>query len=525
MRGFLNELRRRRVLPAAGLYLVAAWAAIEVSDTIFPLLGLPAWAPTLVLALALVGFPVALALAWVYDVRPLGIERDGGARATPAADRTSPAETTRPIEVPVTDRRSIAVLPFANLSADPENEFFSDGVTEEILDALTKIRELRVASRTAAWAFKGRNPDVAEVGRKLRVGTMLEGSVRRAAGRVRITVQLVDAATGYHLWSERYDRELTDLFAVQEDIARRIVDALRVKLHEGEAEALVRAPTRDLVAYEEYLRGRAGLDVKTTNALAQAAAAFHRAVERDPTFARAWAGLANTLTIQYLWHDSDPALLEEAIAASERALKEGPDLAEARVAHGHVLALMRRYDEAEREFEEGLRLDPTSYDAWYWYGRARLAEGRTTEAIRLFEAAHRVQPDEYQALGLAMGQQHPPDEKAAAEVLAVIERHLELHPDDPRAVYFGAYAHFFLGRPDEARAWAERAGSMDPDDPGVLYNTACLNARLGEPERALDQLERIAANGALHRDWLAHDEDLASLREHPRFQRLLEALG
>src|SRR6476659_9780396 len=253
--------------------------------------------------------------------------------------------------VPEIPQKSIAVLAFVNMSNDPENEFFSDGIAEEIINALTKIKALRVAARTSSFAFKGKNEDIGEVGRKLKVHTVLEGSVRKAGNRLRVTTQLVNAADGYHLWSERYDRQLEDVFEIQDEIAENIVRALRVVLGEDEKRAIEKAPTENIQAYEYYLRGRQSQHLLRRTTLQYARRMFDRAIEIDPNFTRAHAGVADCCSFLYMYWDASNANLEEADASSRKALDFDPESPEAHTSRAVALTLRRSYQEAREEFE------------------------------------------------------------------------------------------------------------------------------------------------------------------------------
>lgn len=575
IRSILHDLQRRRVFRAAAVYAAVAYAVAQGASWVLPALQLPSWTVTLVVLLCIAGFPLTLVLSYVFDWTPGGLRqtgtserhgasvaaasgsppvaaaapgtgssmrmsgRDGAGRiaAGPASGLPSGAGMTTATAATGVDTMvaeppepgSIAVLPFLNLSSDPENEYFSDGVTEEILDALTKVGRLRVAARTSSFAFRGRRAGVAEIGSRLRVRNVLEGSVRRAGDRVRITAQLVDAVEGFHLWSETYDRQLSDIFALQAEIAGRIVSALRVTLTERERDMLMRPKTADVTAYDLYLRGRHFFHRLGRADFQHAVALFRRAIETDPGFARAYAGLADTLSFRFLWQGRALEDLVEAREAARKALELEPHLAEAHVSHGHVLSLAGDYEPAEAEFEEAIRLDPTLYEAYYFFARACMARGRPAEAARLFEQAHRIQPHEFQAIQLAATAYHAldrPDEvrRAAQESLEAIDSHLDLNPDDVRAVYFRACSLALLDRVPEAIAWAEKSLAMSPDDVGVVYNIGCMFATLGQSERALDLLERTVEIGSVHKDWVEHDSDWDAVRSHPRFRALIERL-
>ncbi len=452
------------------------------------------------------------------------------AQALSAVGTRTPSDGA-PTVVTATHRavRSIAVLPFADMSPAKDQDYFCEGIAEEIINALTKIDALQVASRSSAFAFKGKNQDIRQVGEQLSVATVMEGSVRKAGNRLRITAQLIKVADGYHLWSERYDRDLEDVFAVQDEIAANIVKALRLVLTDDEKRAIERPHTDNVEAYEFYLRGRQFYYQFREKGLQFARRMFTRAIEIDPGYARAYAGIADCSSQLYKYWDASAANLEQADSASRKALELAPDLAEAHAARGFALTLGGSHEVANREFETAIRLDPKLYEGYLYYANGRFAEGKLAEAAKLYEQASSVRTEDYQALGLAgmcyagLGletQGRPVFEKA----VRAAERHIELNPDDPRAYYLGAIAWCRLGQVEKGLEWGDRALALDPDDAGVLYNVACLNAVGGRPERALAHLEHAVQNGFGHREWIEHDPDLESLRSHPRYQALLNRL-
>jgi serine/threonine protein kinase/tetratricopeptide (TPR) repeat protein len=426
------------------------------------------------------------------------------------------------------ERPSIAVLPFTNLSADPENEYFTDGMAEEIITALSRIKALRVAARTSSFAFKGRLEDIRRIGQQLGVRSVLEGSVRTSGHRLRITAQLINVADGYHLWTERYDRHLEDVFAVQDEIAESIAAALRVVLTETEKRAIGRVPTTDLKAYDYYLRGRQFF-YRHRRGFEISLQMFHRATEIDPGYALAWAGVADSCAWLYMWWDHRDEVIRRAGEASRKAVELGPDVAEAHVSRGLVGWLTGEFDQARTEFETAIRLDGQSFDAHYLYGRACFGQGRHDEAVRHYEDACLVRPEDYQApamLALALAGLGRREESEAVHrrCLDVIGRHLELNPDDARAHYMGANAWGFLGDRERALEWAGRAMALEPDEPGVLYNVACVYSILGRTEEALDLFEKATDRGFGLREWLENDSDLDPLRDHPRFRAQMERL-
>ena len=425
--------------------------------------------------------------------------------------------------------RSLGVLPFADLSAERDQEYFGDGIAEEILNALAKVGALHVAARTSCFAFRGTSIDAREIGRRLGVDALLEGSTRRAGNRVRITVQLIDARNGYNLWSERFDREIADIFAIQDEIARSVIDALGLSLTQREKPRLLKASTKNVEAYEFYLRARKLFQRWTRQSIELAQQMFERAIELDPHFASAWAGLATAHVHLFSWGGRDPDL-EKAHNASARALKLDPELADAHVAAGQSFSMEQQYSEATAEFERAIELDPTLFDAYYYYARSCFKAGDLKKALRLFEKAQSVRPEDYQSAALiaaVLRQLGRSDEAQRADQLAIesINKHLEFNADEARAFNLGAIVLARLGEVERAKQWNERAMSLAPDDDAILYNASCVFAVLGEEEQALAGLQRAIEAGLAGGDWISHDPDWERLRDHPRFQALIKRIA
>ncbi len=448
------------------------------------------------------------------------------------AQALSPAKDNDSQTLPqqaVSAAKSVAVLPFANMSADPDNEYFTDGMAEEIINALTKIQSLRVASRTSSFAFKGKNEDIGEIGRKLKVSTVLEGSVRKMGNKLRITAQLVNVADGYHLWSERYDRELEDVFAIQDDISQAIVKALRVILTEGEKKAIEKARTVSVQAYDYYLRGRQYFHQWRRKSVEYARQMFNRAIEIDPDYALAHAGVADSCSLLYTYWDAREFNLRQADIASRKALELEPDLAEAHVARGIAVSLTKKFDEAEKEFETAMRLDPKLYEAAYFYGRGLKSQGRNAEAAKMFERASLLRPEDFLAPNFLSAVLNDMGLEAEAEAarqraLKLIEERLELNPDDARATNLGAVILGKIGDRERTIDYIRRSLAIDPEDSAILYNIACAYSLLGMSEEALSSLETAVDKGFGHKEWVEHDTDLDSIRENPRFKAIAQAM-
>jgi len=421
---------------------------------------------------------------------------------------------------------SIAVLPFVNMSGDPEQEYFSDGITEDVITDLSKASALSVIARNTAFTFKGKAVDMAKIARQLNVGYVVEGSVRKVGGRVRITAQLIDGARGDHVWADRYDRDLTDIFAIQDEITHAIVEQLKVKLLPEEKKVIGQAPTESVEAYTYYLRGRQFLHRHSKSYYLLAKRMFAKAVELDPLYARAYAGIADCDSFLFLHYQVDIAV-EVILATSAKALDLEANLAEAHASRGLALSLGERYEEAMAEFEEAIRLDPNSFEAHYFCARACFAQGKLERAAEEFERAAEIRPDDYQSLILlvAIYRSLGRDGDTAPAARAGIERaqrELTLHPENPRPAYLGAIALAELGEMDRAREWASRALAIDPDDVLVRYNVSCFHARVGDTEQAIDLLEQLLPH-ANHetKAWVKHDSDFDAIRSHPRWQKVL----
>lgn len=528
------ELKRRRVIRVVVLYAIAGWLVIEVASTVLPNLNLPAWTVTLVIALVALGFIIAVMLAWAFDIGPEGVEKTAaapaqqhGSTSIPSADQSV---SVSPVAVKKADhRKSIAVLPFVNMSGDPENEYFSDGISEEILNLLVKLPQLRVASRTSSFIFKGKEVSIPTVAKELSVNTVLEGSVRRAGDKVRITAQLIDVETDSHLWSETYDREMKDVFAIQDDIAQSITTALEMTLSPKERRAIQYVATSDPKAYDFYLRGRSYMYTMTRRDYEFAITMFRQASALDAKYALAYAGTADAYSHLYRYADASKENVAKAIEASEKAIELDSDSAEARASRGLAMFISENYAEAEREFSKAIELNPNLFEAYYYFGLAYSSQGEFEKAIGMYKKAIEVNPADYQSVIFlaqaysSLGRRHD-EMKARLSSLDVIKRHLELNPHDTRALYVGANQLCSVGEFEQGQEMAERALGPDEKEPVVLYNVACFYAMKGDYDRALDLLERAVVNGWGDRAWLETDSDLDALRDDRRFQALLETI-
>ena len=427
-------------------------------------------------------------------------------------------------------RFTICVLPFANMSGDAEQEYFSDGISEDIITDLSKVSALNVVSRNTAFTFKGKPVDVRQVANQLNVSHVLEGSVRKAGGRVRITAQLIDGSNDNHIWAERYDRDLNDIFAIQDEISHAIVDALKVKLLPEEKKAIEQRGTENVDAYNLLLMARKTYgtgfegDARRIEAIIRLC---RRAVEIDPNYAQAWAfiGMAEMLLRSALGRGGDGGL-----AATERALALNPDLAEAHAVKARILSDKARHDEASAEIDTALRLDPESHEVNRCAAILRFRQQRIDDAIRFFEKAVKLEQGDFGSAGMlitcytAIGN-HDAARRAAEIALARAEKVLAQDPNNGSAMGHGSDALAVLGQGDRAKDWMSRALLLDPENRAMRYNFACTLANfLHDKDAALEMLGPSFENMGI--GLINHakvDPDFDSIRDDPRFKEMLAA--
>jgi len=425
-------------------------------------------------------------------------------------------------------RVSVCVLPFANMSGDPEQEYFSDGISEDIITDLSKVSALWVAARNTAFTFKGKHVDVPQVARQLKVSHVLEGSVRKAGGRVRITAQLVDGATGGHVWAERYDRDLNDIFALQDEISQAIVAALKLKLLPEEKKAIEQRGTTDPEAYKLYLMARQYYitgnfgNVRRSEAIIRLC---RRAIEIDPNYARPWAMMAIAqINLRFFFGKGE----DDGLIAAERAIELDANLAEAHAAKSQVLRQNARLDDAMRENEIALRLDPDSYEVNLAAGQLNYVLRRFDKAIFHYEKAATIVETDFRSAGMlvscntAIGDKEGA-RRAARRALERCEKIVAAEPDNGSAMGFAVGALAALGEAERAKEWAERAMLLDPDNMNLRYNFACsLIIDLHDFDAALDMLgPRFETMSIEVLNWVKTDPDLDPIRDHPRFKAML----
>jgi TolB-like protein/thioredoxin-like negative regulator of GroEL len=419
---------------------------------------------------------------------------------------------------------SICVLPFANRSGDPEQEYFSDGISEDIITDLSKVGALSVVSRNTAFSYKAKHVDIGQVARQMHVSYVLEGSVRKSGNRVRITAQLIDGASDSHVWAERYDRDLNDIFALQDEISEAIVGALKLRLLPSERKAIEQRSTTNPEAYKLYLMARKYNAMGNSRHRDITVRFCQRAVAIDPGYARAWALLA---ICQANHRMVNVGTGDTGWDAAERALALSPDLAEAHAAKGRILGDAGRYDEALDAHAEAMRLDPEGYEVNAAAARCYIPMRRYAEAAACLERAAAAIDADFWALGMAIQCYEALGDveamrNAARRALERVEKVVAAEPDHGLAIGWGVSALVALKERDRAKEWTERAMLLEPDNLNLRYNLACSMVSLGETTLALELLEPVLERAQRQNlTWFAADNSLDSIRGDPRLHAML----
>ncbi len=581
MGNLFAELKRRHIYRAGAAYAVAAFALIEIVSNVAPMFDLPAWFGRGVVLLLAIGFPVTLLGIWLRDLPPADgataravtgkldivligalvvvIGFMGYDRFAPTPGATTAQQVTTSNGAPSTGVISIAVLPFVNLSSDKEQEFFSDGITEEITSALAKVKDLRVVGRTSAFEFKGQNKDLRAIGEALSASHLLEGSVRKSGSRVRITAQLIRADDGTHLWTENYDRELTDIFATQDDIAQAIAGALRIPLGLKAGETLVAGRTADPELHQQYLRAKALWRARASvrdllSDIHQVIAISEQVVARDPGYGPAWALLAQAYAgepsasgPQYTGEDYSrrvDSYLSKAEVAGRRAIELDPQNADSYVGLAYALQSRGKYAEAEDIYKQALKIDAFNPDLLHFYSQALLFNGRIKEAVAVRQQLQTLEPivpnfNAWTAMSLMAAGQY----EAALPILKA----LPIHNNNRRInliagnIYLGRggdaadviLSYSTMYKPDAVAA-AVRLLRMPPttvapkDLPELAGELSLVYVYVGAPERAFPQrfsgTERLIDAGYNYGRSL-WEPTLAPVRKTERFKVLMRKAG
>ena len=487
-----SELKRRNVPRMAALYAVTAWLIMQVAEVMIGLAGLPESLGRTVLGVLASGFPLALILAWFYEITPGGVKRekdvDRSESITHVTGRRMDFIVIALLAAAVgffafdkwwlggDTEPSIVVLPFVNMSGDPAQEHFSDGISEELLHRLAQISDLHVAARTSSFYFKGKDVAIAQIASELGVKSVLEGSIRKAGDTIRITVQLINASNGYHIWSQTFDRRIDDIFSIQDEIATKVVESLKVSLLGAEQSRLSRRPTDNIDAYDAYLLGRQMMARRTSGSLQEAAGHFAEAVRLDPDFALAYVGLADAYALLGSYGGLDTqAVLEHAEPALQRAMELDAQLGEAYSSMGGLRLLQGDFTSSETAYQRALQLSPNYAPAYLGYGMLmKRGFGRVDEALELHQTALGLDPLSTPINMAVVEDLH--ELGRFEEVRERCQRVIDIDPDYPRAHTIMADLYWeVFGQLDEAVVWLYRAIELDPGNPdharwlGMVY--------------------------------------------------------
>jgi TolB-like protein/Tfp pilus assembly protein PilF len=583
---FFGELRRRNVYKVAVAYAIVGWLLVQVATQVFPFLEIPTWVVRLVIALVAIGFPIALVIAWAFELTPEGIKRtedaDLAASARPPrkhawifvvivgaafsiglffigryTERNS--SSASPGELPA---KSIAVLPFDNLSRDPDNAYFAEGVQDEILTRLAKVADLKVISRTSTQHFKSSPGNLPEIARQLGVAYILEGSVQKAGDAVRVNVQLIKATSDAHLWADTFDRKLTDIFAIESEIAKSIADALQAKLSSSAEQVLASRPTDNPEAHELYLKGRYFWNRRTGANLQKAAEYFEQAIAKDPKYALAYSGLADCHVLLPVYPELGTYPRDEmpkALAAAHKAVELDDSLAEARTSLARALASDLQLSAAMPEFKRAIELNPSYATAHQWFGECLQSQGRVEEGLAELKRAQALDPLSLiinSLVGFALD-----TTGKSNEAIAQLRKTIEMDPNfantygllgnvledqgqlkeavveyeksnslgaDPIAAAQLARAYFLVGRKAEAHQLWDKLKGLSERQYVPAYSLALVQLAFGDKDAAIRSLEKSYQDHApfdsADLGWILIDHRLDALRTDSRFKQLITVI-
>lgn len=517
---YIAELKRRNVFRSAITYLVVAWLIAQVSSIVLPAFDAPNNFMKTLIFILIIGFPISLVFAWVYELSPKGIKKIKNIEAEKLKAEQPEHQLNK-------YNKKLLVLPFRNVSSDNNNDYFSDGLTEEIIIRLSGIKELDIVSRSTSMRYRDSELDMLSLGRELKARYLLLGTVRKHQNDLRITTELIDVEKDLELWAEIYRGKIADIFGIQEKVSKKIVKSLQLKLSTKEKVALGKRATNNSDAYDSNLRAREFLFRYTKSYLLLAIDLFQNAIDLDPEYAAAYAGMAEACALLYETHDKNLKWIKKAEESSLKALIYDPTSSEAYSSLGLVYYNKNLPKEALIAAEKAISFDPDNFFAYWVRGRLYRVMDRDAEAVFDFNKVLELNEDFHSPYGdLQMAFETLHDEKNLQET---IERaalfypsYLLRHPDDSRAHQFYAFTLKRLGRLEEAKKEMLKGIEQNPNDPIIIYNAACFYALIDDKTAAMENLKRAINNGFENYDYLKHDPDFNGLKEEPDFIELMK---
>ena len=520
LKKYIAELKRRNVFKPAITYLIAAWLIAQVSDIVLPTFNAPPYFMKTLIIILIIGFPLILILAWIYELTPQGIKKTKNVEA----ETSISAQTNHRLN---NDNKKLVVLPFQNISSNNGNNYFSNGLTEEIIIRLSGIEELDIASRSTSMRYRDSELDNESLGRELNARYLLQGTVRRHKDDLRISTELIDVEKDSTLWAEIYQGNITDVFVIQEQVSKKIVESLQLKLSPKEKVALGKKATMNSEAYDANLKAREFLFKYTKSYLLLAIDLFQNAIDLDPKYAAAYAGMSEACALLYETHDRNPIWLAKAEESSLKALIYDPASSEAYSALGLAYYNKNLLNEALIAVQKAISFDPNNFFAYWIRGRLYRMMDRDSEAIVDFNKVLDLNGDFHSAFGdLQMAYEKLEDKKNLQDCIQkaalFYPSYLLHHPDDARAHQFYALTLKRLGRLEEAKEEMHKGIKQNPNDPIIIYNAACFYAMIDDKKASIENLKKAIDNGFGNYEYIKHDPDLHSLRKEPGFIALIQ---
>lgn len=516
---YISELKRRNVFKSAITYLIVAWLIAQVSSIVLPAFNAPSYFMKTLIFILILGFPISLIFAWVYELSPKGIKKV-------KSDEAEELNTEQPKLN--NDNKKLVVLPFQNISLDNDSDYFSDGLTEEIIIRLSAIKELDIASRSTSMRYRDSDLDIESLGRELKARYLLQGTVRKHKDDLRISTELIDVEKDLELWAEIYRGNIADVFGIQEKVSKKIVKSLQLKLSTQEKVALGKRATMNSDAYDANLRAREFLFRYTKSYLLLAIDLFQNAIDLDPKYAAAYAGMAEACALLYETHDKKLKWIKKAEESSLKALIYDPASSEAYSALGLVYYNKNLPKEALIAAEKAISFDPDNFFAYWVRGRLYRVMDRDAEAVFDFNKVLELNGDFHSPYGdLQMAYESLNDKENLQKIIerAVLfyPTYLLHHPDDSRAHQFYAFTLKRLGRLEEAKKEMHKGIEQNPNDPIINYNAACFYTLIDDKTAAIENLKKAIEIGFENYEYIKHDPDLRGLHKEPDFIALMQS--